>query len=78
MALGIVTLDLHEKNIYQAKITINAALRSARGVYRLHIIHGYHSGTALRDMIADTYAAHPKVLRLQCVNDGATDLVLRE
>ena len=48
---GIVTLDLHGCSAYQAKIAIDAALRRARGVYRLRIVHGYHGGTALRDMI---------------------------
>lgn len=78
MPLGIITLDLHGKNTYQAKIAIDTTLRNSRGVYRLHIIHGFHGGTILRDMIEDTYTSHLKVLRLQRVNDGATDLVLRE
>ena len=74
---GIVTVDLHGKNQYQARITIDAALRRAKGgTYRLRLIHGYHSGTALRDMIRAEYAG--KVLRIQSINEGTTDLVLRE
>ncbi len=73
---GIVTIDLHGKNEYQAKVTIDAALRRSRGVYRLRLIHGYHGGTALRDMIRREYTG--KVLRVKPINEGTTDLILRE
>ena len=74
---GIVEIDLHGKNTYQARVTVDAALRRAGGgIYRLRLIHGHHGGTAIRDMIREEYA--PKVLRLVTVNEGTTDLVLRE
>ena len=44
--------------------------------YRLRLIHGYHGGTALRDLCRE-YAGHPRVLRL-VASPGSTDLVLRE
>lgn len=75
---GILTLDLHGKNRYQAQVAIDAALRRARGVYRIRLIHGCHGGTALRDMIAAEYGARPGVLRLARVSDSVTELVLRE
>jgi len=80
MVPGIVTLDLHGRNTYQAKISIDAALRRAGGgTYRLRLIHGYHGGTALRDFIRAEYNRHPKVKRLLLSPDGgATELVLRE
>lgn len=73
---GVVTIDLHGKNEYQAKVTIDAALRRSRGVYRLRIVHGYHGGTALRDMVRRDYVG--KVLRVKPINEGTTDLILRE
>ncbi len=73
-----VTLDLHGKTQYQAKIALEAALRRSRGVYRIHVVHGYHNGTALRDLVRQEYAAHPRVLRVEAVSDSATDLILRE
>lgn len=74
---GIVTLDLHGKNTYQARAAIDAALRRAKaGTYRLRLIHGYHGGTALRDMIRAEYAARCR--RMVPINEGTTDLVLRE
>lgn len=74
---GILELDLHGKNEYQAKVAIDAALRRAKaGTYRLRLIHGYHGGTALRDMIRRDYAS--KCLRVLSLDNGRTDLVLRE
>lgn len=75
---GIIELDLHGKNAYQAQVAIDAALRRAKaGTYRIRVIHGYHGGTALRDMIRREYAG--RVLRLETgVDPGVTDLVLRE
>ena len=75
---GIVELDLHGKNTYQAKVAIDAALRRAKsGTYRIRLIHGYHGGTALRDMIRREYAG--QVAQLETgVDPGITDLVLRE
>lgn len=74
---GIVEIDLHGKNSYQAKVAIDAALQRARGgTYRLRIVHGYHGGTALRDLVRQEYAG--QVLRVIPLDQGRTDLVLRE
>ena len=80
MDTGTVTVDLHGKNTYQAKVTVDALLKRARaGTYRVRLIHGSHGGTALRDFIRTEYAHHPKVKRLALSPDGgATELVLRE
>ena len=80
MQSGTLTVDLHGKNTYQAKVTIDAMLRRAKGgTYRLRLVHGYHGGTALRDFIQSEYTRHPKVRRLLLSPDGgATELVLRE
>ena len=80
MDTGTVTVDLHGKNTYQAKVTVDALLRRAgSGTYRLRLIHGSHGGTALRDFIRAEYSRHPKVRRLVLSPDGgATELVLRE
>ena len=77
ISAGILELDLHGKNEYQAEVAIDAALRRAKaGTYRLRLIHGYHGGTALRDMIRRDYAS--KCLRVLPLDNGRTDLVLRE
>lgn len=80
MESGTITADLHGKNTYQAKITVDALLRRAKsGTYRIRLIHGSHGGTALRDFIRAEYVRHPKVKRLTLSPDGGTtELVLRE
>lgn len=77
---AIVEIDLHGRNTYQARIALDAALRRARpGTMRIRAIHGFHGGSALRDMIRAEYADHPKVRRLETrLGDGVTDLVLCE
>ncbi|PKM39414.1 MAG: hypothetical protein CVV04_10425 [Firmicutes bacterium HGW-Firmicutes-9] len=73
-----VTLDLHGKTQYQARIALEAQLRRSRGVYRIRVIHGYHNGTALRDLVRGEFASRANVLRIEAVSESATDLVLRE
>lgn len=76
---GITEVDLHGCNVHQAQIAIDAALKRSKGVYRIRVIHGYHGGQALRNMIRSRYGSHPSVLRLELgLNQGQTDLVLRE
>ena len=79
MNRAIVELDIHGMTLYQAQIAIDAALRRAKGAYRLRVIHGYRGGTALRDGVRARYGSHPQVLRVELgLNPGETDLVLRE
>lgn len=76
---SIITLDLHGKNAYQARVALEAALRQRGGAYRLRVIHGYGHNTRLKEMIWAEYGDHPAVLRLEAgANPGQTDLVLRE
>ena len=77
---SVLEIDLHGKNQYQSRVAIDAALRRAPlSLLRVRLIHGCHGGTALRDMILDEYADHPKVRRVETRPDGgATDLILRE
>ncbi len=76
---SILEIDLHGRNAYQARVAIDAALRRAgAGVYRIRVIHGCNSGTALRELVRTEYARHPRVLRIADANPGVTELVLRE
>lgn len=46
MNAGIIEIDLHGKNVLQAKAEVDAVLkRTDSSVYRLRIIHGFHGGT---------------------------------
>ncbi len=76
---AFLTLDLHGKNVYQAKLMIDAALRRAGGAYGIRLIHGCNRGSAIKDMIAETYEQHPQVLSISAgANPGCTELLLRK
>lgn len=80
METGILELDIHEMNQFQARTMIAARLKKAKAdVYRIRVIHGYHNGTVLRDMVRKEFKGHPKVKRIELgMNQGETDLVLRD
>ena len=80
MANPFQEIDVHGMNKTQAFSAIEAVLRRAKGdVYTIRVIHGYHSGTILRDAIRSRYHDHPKVKRIELgMNPGETDLILRE
>ncbi len=80
MEHGVTEVNLHGMTQVQARAAVEAALRQApKSVYRLRLIHGYHGGTALRDMLRREFIGHKKVLRIELgLNPGCTELVLRE
>lgn len=73
-------LNLHGKNLHQARVALMSALKNARASdYRLRVVHGFRNGTALRDMCRQEFSTHPRVLRIeQTPNPGETIFVLRE
>lgn len=76
----VIEIDIHGMQHKQAKIYIDSILKKAgKNVFRIEIIHGFHGGSALRDMVRSTYKNNPKVKRIELgLNNGATTLVLRE
>ena len=79
MYAGIWEIDLHGKNEYQARVTLDAALRRVRpGTYRIRVIHGHHGGPALRRPERRGYGRHRRALRPAAAGPGVTELVLRE
>lgn len=77
---AVIQIDLHGMSLDEARDALDEALRHAdMSVYRIRAIHGFNSGTALRDMIRREYRWHMKVMRISHgQTDGQTDLVLRE
>lgn len=77
---GIVELDIHGMTKYQAKIYIDSVLKKAgSSIYRIRVVHGYHGGTELKNMLQKNYRNNKKVIRIEIgMNPGITDLVLRE
>ena len=80
MNAGILEIDIHGFNQEQAQKLIDDKLKKiSSSVYRIRIIHGFHRGTNLRDMIQREYRNDDKVLRITMgSNQGETLLVLRE
>lgn len=80
MGNPIITIDLHGLFRDEAMKKIDKALKSAdSGTYQIKLIHGYNRGTSLKNMIAEEYRYHPKVLRVKPGDNlGTTILVLRE
>ncbi len=77
---GIQQVDIHGMTKYQAQVCLNNMIKKApRGVYRIRVIHGYHGGTELRDLVRKEIVGNPKVLKIEVgLNQGETDLILRE
>ena len=77
---GILELDIHGMTKQQAKRYLEQQLmRAPKSVYRIKVIHGYHGGTELRDMVRRELKNNIKVLRVEVgLNPGETVLVLRE
>ena len=73
-------LDLHGKNLFQARNAVASALTRATGAdYRLRVVHGYRQGSAIREMVREEFGRHPLVRRIEnSLNPGETILVLRE
>ncbi len=73
-------IDLHGLRQEEAIRVIDQAIAKAGPMtYQLHLIHGYHRGTNLRNMIQDWYQSDPKVRRIMPGdNPGVTILVLKE
>lgn len=68
-----VTVDVHGLTANQAKRLINNIIAMIRRSFELIVIHGYHHGTAIRDMIY-TDLANPKIesKHLEIWNPGIT------
>lgn len=77
---GIMEIDIHGMTKSQAKVSIDSILKKVKAnVYRIIVIHGYHSGTELKDMVRKDYRNHPKVIRVELgLNQGITELILRD
>ena len=80
MSSGFQEIDVHHMTKVQAITAIDARLRRAdSSVYQLKVIHGYHSGTVIRDAVRAHYKDHPKVKRIELgLTPGETDLILRD
>ena len=75
-----IKIDLHGMRTDEAERVLEKAVKDAGpGTYQIQAIHGFNRGTALRDMIYDSFKYNDKVKRvIPGENQGITILVLKE
>ena len=74
MTGGIIEIDVHGKNIEEAKKAIDIQIHTAgKSIYRLRVIHGYNGGTRIRSMLREDYRAGAQGILIIMRNKGFTD-----
>ena len=72
-----VTVNVHGMKCSQAKRFINNIINVIRRAFKLKIIHGYNHGTAIKDMLAESfYNIHIVNQYLDPYNKGVTYIIL--
>ena len=79
MQAGILELDLHGMNAYQAKIAIDSTLKKAKGgTYRIRLIHGYRGGSSLMETVRTGVRSKRIARRCVSLNPGVTTYFHKE
>lgn len=78
----IIEVDTHGLYVEEALKKVAQAVKSAgKGVYKIKVIHGHNSGTAIRTAVKEEYkyGYDPKVIRVaNGDNPGITELIIKE
>lgn len=73
----IITIDLHQYTVDDAKQKLQLAVTIAPSEIReIVVIHGYHGGTALRDMVRKDFKNSRVLRKFLSLNPGITSLIL--
>ena len=74
----IITIDLHAMNTAEAKKWLDIKVSAApKDVKEIEVIHGYHGGTALMQMVRKSFH-HPRVKsKILGLYQGSTILILK-
>lgn len=68
-----VEVDVHGLKCCQAKRFINNLINIIRAEFRLIVIHGYNHGTAIKDMLANSFInSHVVEMYSDIYNKGVT------
>lgn len=72
-----VNIDLHCQTVESARKLLTDTLKKLpEDVREVNVIHGYHNGTALRDMVRKY--SHPKIQRkILGLNQGTTIFIIK-
>ena len=76
---NVETLDLHGYTLDDAKIELDNFLNFVdKNIDEVHVVHGYHSGNAIKNYLKHDFR-HKRVKKnLHSVNQGITILVLKK
>jgi DNA-nicking Smr family endonuclease len=74
----ILEVDIHGMTSKEAKRDLEQLLsRADKNIKEVRIVHGYHNGQVLRDMVR-RQLKHPRIAsKLICLNPGETRLILK-
>ncbi len=73
----ILKIDLHQYTVSDAKQKLQQTISVASPEVReIVVIHGYHRGTALRDMVRKDFKNKRVARKYISLNDGVTSLIL--
>ena len=74
----VMTVNLHQMNTAQARDWLSQKVSGApKEIREIEVIHGYHGGTALKNMVQKSFR-HPRVKgKILTGNPGSTILILR-
>lgn len=74
----IMKIDLHKMKVWEATLYLNNKVATAPGdIKEIIVIHGYHNGTALMNMVRQEFY-NPRVKRkFLSLNQGVTSLILQ-
>lgn len=70
-------IDLHSMRIWEAIILLNEMIETVdRDIKEIKVIHGYHNGTRLRDVLRNDYSNPAVVRKFVGMNEGVTYLII--
>ena len=74
----VMTVNLHQMDCRQAKQWLYQKVSAApREVREIEVVHGFHGGTALQNMVRKSFQ-HPRVKsKVLGLNQGSTILILK-
>ena len=74
----IMTVNLHEMDTAQAKQWLYSKVSAApKEIREIEVIHGYHGGTALQNMVRKSFSPPRVKSKILGLNQGSTILILK-
>lgn len=72
-----IVADVHGMKCSQARRFINNIINTVRVAFHLIVIHGYHHGTAIKDMLAQNFSnTHITEKHADSYNQGVTHMLI--